>query len=132
MKKVLLLLLLMPFVVGCATQRVDMTGRSKAELGPPDYKEWSHFFVFQLVPDKQTVNAAEICAPESVARVETEQTFVNGVVRFLTAPVYGPREVRIWCTGSRSELSSASVSPAPGGKGGNHDVSYQNVEVPPE
>ena len=56
---------------------------------------FQHSFVYGLVPPAE-INVKDRC-PNSVAKVETEHSFVNGVVTVLTASLYTPIHVRVTC-----------------------------------
>ena len=48
-----------------------------------------HFFCFER--QKKTVDAAKICGgAENVVKTETQQTFVNGLLGFITLGIYTP------------------------------------------
>ena len=56
-----------------------------------------HFFVSEL--QKKLVDAAKICGgAENVAKTETQQTFVNGLLGFITLGIYTPLEARVYCS----------------------------------
>ena len=45
---------------------------------------------------KKTVDAAKICGgAENVVKTETQQTFVNGLLGFITLGIYTPLEARV-------------------------------------
>ena len=45
---------------------------------------------------KKTVDAAKICGgAENVVKTETQQTFVNGLLGFITLCIYTPLEARV-------------------------------------
>ena len=53
-----------------------------------------HFFV-SGIGQKKTVDAAKICGgAENVVKTETQQTFVNGLLGFITLGIYTPLEAR--------------------------------------
>lgn len=52
-------------------------------------------WIYGLVPPK-TVEAAAKC-PNGVARVETQLSFVNQLVGFLTLGIYTPMEITVTC-----------------------------------
>ena len=55
-----------------------------------------HFFV-SGIGQKKTVDAAKICGgAENVVKTETQQTFVNGLLGFITSGIY-PLEARVYC-----------------------------------
>ena len=55
-----------------------------------------HFFVSG---QKKTVDAAKICGgAENVVKTETQQTFVNGLLGFITLGIYNSLEARVYCS----------------------------------
>ena len=57
-----------------------------------------HFFV-SGIGQKKTVDAAKICGgAENVVKTETQQTFVNGLLGFITLKLYTPLEARVYCS----------------------------------
>jgi len=61
-------------------------------------QKWASGWILGLVPPK-TVAAASMC-PNGVARVETQLSFLNQVVRMLTIGIYSPMEIRVTCASS--------------------------------
>ena len=56
-----------------------------------------HFFVSGI--GQKTVDAAKICGgAENVVKTETQQTFVNGLLGFITLGIYTPLEARVYCS----------------------------------
>ena len=48
---------------------------------------------------RKTVDAAKICGgAENVVKTETQQTFVNGLLGFITLGIYTPLEARVYCS----------------------------------
>jgi hypothetical protein len=62
-------------------------------------KEWQNSFVYGLVPP-QELNANPPCN-QGVAKVETERTFLNGLVSVLTWSIYTPLHVTVTCASGR-------------------------------
>ena len=57
-----------------------------------------HFFV-SGIGQKKTVDGIEICGgAENVVKTETQQTFVNGLLGFITLGIYTPLEARVYCS----------------------------------
>ena len=57
-----------------------------------------HFFV-SGIGQKKTVDVAKICGgAENVVKTETQQTFVNGLLGFITLGIYTPLEARVYCS----------------------------------
>ena len=68
-------------------------------------KPWASSLIYGLVPP-QTVETASRC-PNGVARVETQQSFVNGLVRFLTLGIYTPMTIVVTCAGPDTPMDEA-------------------------
>jgi hypothetical protein len=69
-------------------------------------KPWASGWVYGLVPPS-TISTAAQC-PNGVARVETQLSFVNQLVSFLTFGIYTPMSIRVTCASS----SGADLAPA--------------------
>ena len=66
-----------------------------------------HFFV-SGIGQKKTVDAAKICGgAENVVKTETQQTFVNGLLGFITLGIYTPLEAR--CIAHNNCMSCPSI-----------------------
>jgi hypothetical protein len=96
----LLALLVLP---GCyhATVNTGMTPGTQTIHQP-----WANSFVFGLVPPP-TVEAMEQC-PSGVARVETQHSFLNGLVAFLTFSIYTPMDILVTCAAGGMEDDAAA------------------------
>ena len=56
-----------------------------------------HFFVSGI--GQENCRAAKICSgAENVVKTETQQTFVNGLLGFITLGIYAPLEARVYCS----------------------------------
>ena len=64
-------------------------------LGQEINQNWASGWIFGLVPPA-TINAASEC-PNGVSRVETQQSFVNGLVGILTWGIYTPMQINVKC-----------------------------------
>ena len=81
MKKMLLATALALLITGCAQQ--TFTVQNKPAVAPKETIP-HHFFV-SGIGQKKTVDAAKICGgAENVVKTETQQTFVNGLLGFIT------------------------------------------------
>ena len=58
-------------------------------------KPWQNSFVYGLVPPPE-LNVKEQC-PNGVHKVETEMSFVNGLVGALTWSLYTPIHAKVTC-----------------------------------
>ena len=76
------------------------TGR--AVTGAPIVTAWAHSFIYGLVPPKVT-ETAKLC-PGGVAKVETQQSFLNGLVGAITGGIYTPMQITVSCAGGRASI----------------------------
>jgi hypothetical protein len=79
--------------------------RANIETGLPPgtqtiEQNWASSWVFGLVPPA-VVETASRC-PNGVARVETQLSFLNQVVSFLTIGIYTPMTITVTCAGPDS------------------------------
>jgi hypothetical protein len=65
-------------------------------------KPWAPAFVFGLVPPPP-LDVSKEC-PTGVAIVETQQSFLNGLVAALTFGLYAPIEIKVTCAQGRASL----------------------------
>ncbi|HBB2986563.1 TPA: serum resistance lipoprotein Bor [Escherichia coli] len=96
MKKMLLATALALLITGCAQQ--TFTVQNKPAAVAPKETITHHFFV-SGIGQKKTVDTAKICGgAENVVKTETQQTFVNGLLGFITLGIYTPLEARVYCS----------------------------------
>ena len=70
--------------------------------------EWAAGWIAGLVPP-ETVNAMADCGRAGVARVETRQSFLNGLVSVLTIGIFTPMEISVTCgAGSTDEVQGVA------------------------
>jgi len=81
--------------------------------------KWATGWIYGLVPPA-TVQTMQGC-PAGVARVDTQQSFVNGLVGIITFGIYTPMEIIVTCADgpgaslvtSREEFETAITNDAP-------------------
>ncbi len=73
-------------------------------------KPWVNTFVFGLV-GAQPIDVTAQC-PSGVARVETQQTFVNGLVSALTFNIYTPQSATITCAAGGTGALDPRLNPS--------------------
>jgi hypothetical protein len=93
----LFILLALTATVGCYHATID-TGLTPS--GQTIDKPWANSFVYGLVPPPVVETTAK-CA-NGVARVETQQTFLNGLVNALTGGIYTPMRITVQCAAQRT------------------------------
>ena len=82
-------------IAGCAQQ--TFTVQNKPAAVAPKETITHHFFV-SGIGQKKTVDAAKFVAAENIVKTETQQTFVNGLLGFITLGIYTPLEARVYCS----------------------------------
>ena len=83
MKKMLLATALALLITGCAQQ--TFTVQNKTASSSDSKETITHHFFVSGIGQKKTVDAAKICGgAENVVKTETQQTFVNGLLGFIT------------------------------------------------
>lgn len=93
MKKYLLIIISALVLSSCAKQTFIVNNDS---MEPTNVKA-THFFLSGIGQEK-IVNAIKVCgSPDKIAKVETQQTFVNVLASVFTFGIYTPREVRVFC-----------------------------------
>ncbi|EPC4330606.1 Bor family protein [Enterobacter asburiae] len=94
MKKLIMVAMVAGAVSGCAQQSFSV---NKAPITAPQQVTTHHFFVGGIGQSKQ-IDAAQVCgSADKVVRTEVQQTFVNGLLGFVTLGIYTPREARVYC-----------------------------------
>ncbi len=71
-------------------------------------KPFASAWIYGLVPPS-TVDVATQCS-NGVARFETQQSFVNGLVGILTLGIYTPMTIKVTCAGSGAGGSEADAT----------------------
>ena len=105
MKKMLLATALALLITGCAQQTFTVQNKPAAVAQGNHHH---HFFV-SGIGQKKTVDAAKICGgAENVVKTETQQTFVNGLLSFITLGIYTPLEARV-CIAHNNCMSCPSI-----------------------
>ena len=81
-------------ITGCAQQTFTVQNKPAA-VAPETITH--HFFVSGI--GQKTVDAAKfVAAQKMLIKTETQQTFVNGLLGFITLGIYTPLEARVYCS----------------------------------
>lgn len=67
---------------------------------------WAMSFVYGLIPPPE-VNTASTC-PGGVAKVETQHSFLNGLVAMLTFGLVTPIQITVTCAGGSASTAGAA------------------------
>ena len=90
MKKMLLATALALLITGCAQQ--TFTVQNKPAAVAPKETITYHFFVSGIGQKKTVVQPKFVAAQKMLLKQETQQTFVNGLLGFITLGIYTPLE----------------------------------------
>ncbi|HSH75187.1 MAG TPA: Bor family protein [Longimicrobiales bacterium] len=104
MKRTVLLLIVATMASACyhATVNTGVAPGSRQIEQP-----WAKAFVFGLVPPDPMDAMAE-CGSQGVARVETQISFLNGLVSMLTFSIFTPMEITVTCGGGQASLDQGA------------------------
>ena len=72
-------------------------------------RPWAMGFIAGLVPPNEIETAAR--CPDGVARVETQHSFLNMVVVFITGGILSPMDIRVSCAAKRTSMVPTRVLP---------------------
>jgi hypothetical protein len=94
-RKVVALLVLLS-IAGCSTVTIKPEGSNKLS-SQPTYEESKSFYFFGLSGEHR-IDVAKVCGDKKVAQMQTQQTFVDGLLGVVTLGIYAPHSVKIWCS----------------------------------
>lgn len=79
---------------GCSAQTFNINGSAGES---PTNQVSQHFFISGIGQEKIT-DAAKVCGGvENIVKVEAQQTFINGLLGFITFGIYTPRDAKVYC-----------------------------------
>src|SRR6059058_1396454 len=91
-----------PFALACYHATVDTGLKPSAQVVE---KSFAAGWIFGLVPPS-TVHTSSQCT-HGAAKIETQLSFVNQLVAFLTADIFTPMSIKVTC----AQAGRASLSP---------------------
>ena len=95
MKKITVALVASLVISGCSTQTFTLREGASAK---PTKQIMQPFFV-SGIGQTQEVNPATVCGGiDKVAKVEVQQSFLDGLLGGLTWGIFTPREARVYCS----------------------------------
>jgi hypothetical protein len=83
------------WVSGCATVTVnanDTIRRSSA----PTWQDRKWFLLGGFISDKH-VDVKQVCGSRNVVQMQSQHTFVDGLIGVLTFGILSPRTAKVWC-----------------------------------
>lgn len=79
----------------CSTVTIKPDGQQKVSH-EPTYQESKAFFLFGIIGEKH-INVTEICNEKDPVQMQSQQTFVDGLLTVLTLGIYSPHTAKVWC-----------------------------------
>jgi len=106
------LALLPLFTGGCYTTTIHSGLPAKAATVEYDQK-WHHGLVYGIAELSGPYNLARVC-PQGWASIETETSFLNGLVGAVTSGIYSPQTITVHCATAPATplLPAAPASPS--------------------
>ena len=108
MRRVLVLALSVLMFSGCYHATIN-TGVAPGTT--QIHQPWATSFIYGLVPPA-TVDAMETCGSAGVARVETQHSFLNGLVAGLTFGIFTPMDILVTCGAGEDDADLPEVTTA--------------------
>jgi len=100
------------------------TGR--AESSTVVEKPWASSFIEGLVPP-DPLDVTQECKG-GVAKVETQHSFLNGLVAFLTIGIYTPIDIKVTCAGAGMAPKTSLIEPSDKTPAAGHDAMAQAID----
>ena len=94
MKKMLLATALALLITGCVQQTFTVQNKPAA-VAPKE--TITHHFLFRISRRKLSMVQKFVAAQKNVVKTETQQTFVNGLLGFITLGIYTPL-AHVYCS----------------------------------
>jgi len=93
--KKLLICASLAILAGCST--VTIHPKQSAELTTePTYQERKSFYLAGLIGEER-VNVSEVCEEKEAVQMQSQQTFVDGLLTVVTLGIYAPHTAKVWC-----------------------------------
>ena len=96
MKKMLLATALALLITGCAQQTFTVLNHCSSSTKGNHHPSFLRFWNWT----EENCRAAKkfVAAQKMLLKTETQQTFVNGLLGFITLGIYTPLEARVYCS----------------------------------
>ena len=83
-------------LLSCQTVTIKPEGGLSRLAKTPDYSEWQSFFFWGLVSENH-IDTSSICGEAPIRQIQSQFSFLNGLVSVLTLGIYNPRTAKVWC-----------------------------------
>lgn len=79
---------------GCATVTASNDGSRRS--GAPSYEDRTWFLFGGFISDKH-VDVKQVCGGRGAVQVQSQHTFVDGLIGVATLGILSPRTAKVWC-----------------------------------
>lgn len=79
---------------GCYSVTARPDGGFKVATAPT-FQQRQDFFLWGLVGENH-INTQQVC-PNGASQIQSQVTFVDGLLNVITLGIYSPQSARIWC-----------------------------------
>jgi hypothetical protein len=79
----------------CSTVTLRDRGVAKID-SEPTYSDSKPFFLWGIV-GKNHVDVKTVCNGRGAVQLQSQQTFVDGLLGVITLGIYSPRTAKVWC-----------------------------------
>ena len=95
MKRLMIFSALLFSLSACSTQRILLNSEDRTTT-PDSYEKSQPFFIYGI-GQSQDFDVAQACGKKKPTRIETSQTFIDGLVGVVTFGIYTPRSIEVYC-----------------------------------
>lgn len=82
-------------LAGCATVTVN-TDDTIRRTSSPTWQDRKWFLLGGFISDKH-VDVDQVCGSRKVVQMQSQHTFSDGLINFLTFGILSPRTAKVWC-----------------------------------
>lgn len=79
---------------GCYSVTARPDGGFKVATAP-NFQERQDFYLWGLVGESH-INTQKVC-PNGTSQIQSQLTFVDGLLNVITLGIYSPQSARVWC-----------------------------------
>lgn len=94
-KNNLLLGMLLITLSGCSSVTITPGGKNQL-ANEPSYEESKPFYFWGLAGEHH-IDVLKICSNNEPLQMQSQQTFVDGLLGVFTLGIYSPHTAKVWC-----------------------------------
>ena len=94
-KRILMITSVMIFMAGCSSVTISPNGMGKLS-SEPTYQESKSYYFFGLAGEHH-IDVVSICNGEEPLQMQSQQTFLDGLLGAVTLGIYSPHTAKVWC-----------------------------------